>query len=429
MQIRPFRGWRYSGGVEGDVSNLIAPPYDVLGQQDKEELLSHSSRNIVAVDLPHAPAKEVGPEEAYQRAAATLSEWKSSGVLVQEETPALYAYEQTFQWAGKTHSRRAMMCGLRVSELGKDVIPHEQTFAGPKADRLKLTECTRMQLSPILGFFDDPQSTVANLLWAAAEGRPILRGHPRDVTEKLWVVANEGVIREITAALWNVPVFIADGHHRYTTAMNYAAALQDSGQIDEAHEANFIMFCLAARNDPGLLILPTHRIVRGLKPSFSMPALIERLGDFSWRRCSVGDADLRDADTFLHKYGPGAMAFFGADPAEIWIGKLTDLTIMEKLAPEQLPVWRQLEVAILHKLVIDRVLEPWRTDDLLIDYTPDGRTVLAACSSGRAQLGICLQATPIESIEQIALAGQSMPHKSTYFYPKLATGMVLKPLE
>ncbi|MHC4294196.1 MAG: DUF1015 domain-containing protein [Planctomycetota bacterium] len=429
MDIRPFRGWRYSAGKERDVTNLIAPPYDVLGRQEVDELLARSERNIVTVDVPHFPPKEVGPPEAYQRAAEILNDWKSSGVIGQEESPALYAYEQTYSWAGKSYTRRAMLCGVRATELGEDVIPHEHTFAGPKADRLKLTETTRMQLSPILAFFRDPQSTVSNLLWAAAEGPAALEGRLRDVTEKLWVVQNEGVIAEITSALRDIKVFIADGHHRYTTAMNYANALRNSGQIDNDHEANFVMFALVGRDDPGLLVLPTHRIVRGLKDSFSIPALIDRLPEFTWSRYSVEDADLSDADAFLHKYGAGAMAFLGADPAEIWIGKLDDPKAMEAVAGDQSEAWRKLDVAILHKLVIDRALDPWRTDDMHIDYTPDGRAVLASCLSGRTRLGICLQGTPVEAVETIALARAVMPHKSTYFYPKVATGMVLKPLD
>lgn len=429
MEIRPFRGWRYCGENDGDVSNLVAPPYDVLDQQDKDELLAHSEQNIVAVDLPHVPPKELGPDEAYLRAGEVLESWKGSGVLCQDDKPALYAYEQTYAWGGKTFSRRAMICGLRAFEFGRDVVPHEQTFAGPKADRLRLTEVTRTQLSPIFGFYNDPQATVRNLLWTAAEGRPTIQGTLRDVTEKLWVVDDEGTVQEIASALRDVPAFIADGHHRCTTAMNYSAALRESGRIDENHEANYIMFCLVARDDPGLLVLPTHRIVGGLAEGFSISGLIERLPCFSWQRCSVDGVDLRNADAFLHKYGRGAMAFLGSDPAEIWIGKLSDPLAMEKAAPEELPIWRELDVAVLHKMVLDQAIEPWRSESVFVDYTPDGRAVMAACSSGRAQLGICIQGTPLEAVERIAMAGAAMPHKSTYFYPKLATGMVLKPLE
>lgn len=149
MDIRPFRGWHFPGS---DVSKTIAPPYDILNQQDKDQLLARSSDNIIAVDLPHVPPKDLGPEEAYLGAAKLLNEWKKSGVLVQEKAPALYAYEQSYSWAGKTFSRRAMFAGVRSTPLGEDVIPHEHTFDGPKADRLKLTECTKTQLSPILVF-------------------------------------------------------------------------------------------------------------------------------------------------------------------------------------------------------------------------------------------------------------------------------------
>jgi len=143
----------------------------------------------------------------------------------------------------------------------------------------------------------------------------------------------------------------------------------------------------------------------------------------------VEDFDARDTSGWLRKYGPGAMAMLGADPAEVWIARLKDPATMVAAAPEQNDAWRALDVAILHKLVIDRDIERWRTQELFIEYTPDAGNVLAACRSGRAQLGVCLQSTPLEAVETIADAGAAMPHKSTYFYPKLATGMVLKPLD
>ena len=429
MEIHPFRGWRYSTGPEGDVTSFIAPPYDVLTQRDKDDLLARSDRNIVAVDLPHVPPNELGPDEAYQQAASTMDDWRCSGVLLQEPSPAIYAYEQSFSWAGKSYSRRGMICAIRASEPGGDVIPHEHTFAGPRADRLKLTEYTRMQISPILGFFDDPQSTVESLLWQAAEGTPTAQGQLHEVVERLWPVTNEGVIGEIAAAVRDVPVFIADGHHRYMTALSYAASLRAGGQSDDDHEANFVMFCVVSRRDPGLLVLPTHRVISGLSDSFTVPSLVKKLVEFDWQRCSVDDADLHDADSFLRRYGKGAMAFIGAEPAEIWIGRLRDPEAMAVVAGEEIEARRGLDVSVLHKLVIDKALDSWRTDGLSMDYTPDGKTVLAACQSGRAQLGVCLRSTPLEAIQQIAQAGATMPHKSTYFYPKLATGMVLKALE
>ncbi|MBL7132897.1 MAG: DUF1015 domain-containing protein [Phycisphaerae bacterium] len=426
MEIRPFRGWRYN---LADVSDVIAPPYDVLTAGDKQRLLAGSDKNIVAVDLPHVPPAEAGPDEAYQKAADLLSQWIADGVIRQDEDPCLYAYEQLYRWAGKTYSRRSLLCSVRAGDVDGDVIPHEQTSAGPRADRLKLTEYTAVQLSPIFGFFEDKMGAMGDALASAVAGDPDARGELNGVTEKLWVLSASDVIRKIASALMDVPVFIADGHHRYTTAVNYRDALLSAGRIDSDHEANFVMFALVARDDPSLLILPMHRIVRNLSEDFAIDRLVATATEFSWQRCSVEDVDPTDAGAFLHRYGPGAMGFAGADPAEVWVAKLKDGGAMARAAPDQPEAWRSLDVAVLHKLIIDRALEPWRTPDLFIEYTADGRSVMAACESARAHLGVFLQSTPLQAVEQVALAGAVMPYKSTYFFPKLATGMVLKGLE
>lgn len=426
MDIRAFGGWRYAGG---DLSTRIAPPYDILSAQDKAAMLAAEPSNIVAVDMPQVPPTAAGPDAVYARAAALLEQWKSAGVLTRDDRPALYAYQQDYVWAGRSYSRRAMLCGVRATPFGKDVIPHEHTFAGPKADRLKLTQHTRTQMSPIFGFYRDPRGAASDLLWTAAQGEPDAVGTLRGVTEKLWVIQDAGVIRRVAAILKSVPVFIADGHHRYTTAMNYRDALRAAGKIDDEHEANFVMFALVDRDDPGLLILPTHRIVRGLRAGFTVAKLAAAATEFAWQRLSIEGFDFRNAGDALKRFGPHAMAIVGASRSEVWIATLKDAKAMDAAAPTEGPAWRQLDVAILHKLILERALAPWLAAEPQIEYTPDALKVLAACQSLRAALGVCLQGTPIDAVEQIALAGAAMPHKSTYFYPKLATGMVLKPLE
>ena len=428
MEIRPFRAWRFHR-AGGDIGAYLAPPYDVLTAADKRELLNRCDDNIVGVDLPHVPPHDAGPDSAYEMAANGIARWKANGTIRQDESPAVYVYEQTYTWAGRTRTRRAMLCGVRAGKLDKDVIPHERTFDGPRADRLKLTEHTKMQLSPIFGFYNDADGVVADILAAGASGPPQAWGQLREVAEKLWVLDDQDTIDEIAFALRNVPVFIADGHHRYTTAVDYRDALVAAGQGDENHPANFVMFALVAREDPGLLVLPTHRIVHGLAGNFAVSDMLGGAADFDWRRCSVEDADLSDADKFLRRYGRGAMALMGARPAEIWIAKLNRPQAMVEQAPDAPDVWRELDVAVLHKLIIDKALTPWRTDRTSIEYTADGRKLIAACLAGSAELGICLQSTPVAAVERVALAGASMPHKSTYFFPKLATGMALKPVE
>jgi uncharacterized protein (DUF1015 family) len=429
MEIRPFRGWHYKTGADGDVSAYVALPYDVLSADDKNMYLSQSDRNVVAVDLPQVPPDSAGPDEVYRRAADLLNGWKASGVLVREASPAIYVYEQAFSWAGKKYARMAMICGVRASPPGSDVKLHEHTYPGPKADRLKLAQHTRTQTSPILGFYRDSSGVVADLLAGAAARRPDLQAGLRGVEERVWIVTDCQVVADIVSVMRDKPVFVADGHHRYMTALNYRDEMIAREHRSREDEVNFVMFALVEADNPGLLILPTHRIVRGLKNGFKVARLAAAAPEFSWRRCSVEDADLADVDAFLRRYGPHAIAFIDADPAEIWIGRLEDPKAMAAAAPDQIDPWRRLDVAILHKLIIDKALSPWRTDDLFIEYTSDAAGVLAACNSGRGQLGICLRGTPLSAVEEVALACQSMPHKSTYFFPKAATGLVFKPLE
>jgi uncharacterized protein (DUF1015 family) len=426
MEIRPFRGWRYRLGADGDASAYLAPPYDILSAADKERLLARSPVNIVAVDLPHVPPNSLGPPEVYQQAARRLADWQRQGVLVQEDRPALYAYQQRFRWAGRTHTRRAILAGVRATPLGQDVIPHEHTFAGPKADRLRLTQGTRMQLSPIFGFCRDERGRTEELLKAAMAAPADAHGRLGEVDETLWVIRDDRRIADLAAALRDEPVFIADGHHRYTTAMNYRDGLAAEAALPPDHQAHFVLFALVAREDPSLLILPTHRIVRDLAPPFSVERLIARAKEFAWRQAPAPTGD--DADAFLKPFGTGAMAAVPAGASCAYVATLTDADAMCRAAPDEADPWRRLDVAVLHTLIVDSALRPWWTDATSIEYTPSLPAALEACRSGGAALALCLQGTPLASVEAIALAGAAMPHKSTYFYPKLATGWVLKPL-
>jgi len=429
MEIRAFRGWRFVGETGGDISRYIAPPYDILSAADKEALLGNSPDNVVAVDLPHVPAKELGPDEAYLAAAKRLAEWKTRGVIAQNGAPAVYVYEQTYVWAGRSYVRRAMICGVRATAPGEDVIPHEHVFAGPLADRLRLTECTRTQLSPIFGFYDEPAGRVAALLAEAAKAPPVASGKLRGVAERLWTVPDRDAIETIAAALRPVPVFIADGHHRYTTALNYAKRLAGAGSLPADHEANYVMFALVARDDPGLLVLPTHRIVSHLRPEASGAKLAASMPEFAWRKAGSGEVGPGEIEALLAGAGPTAMALVGGEPRELWVAELKDLQPMRRAAPDESDEWRSLPPAILHRLIFDRGLAPLAAGEMRIEYTADIGEALDACRTGRGQMSVILKGVGLEAVEAIARLGASMPHKSTYFYPKLATGMVFKPLE
>lgn len=432
MEIRPFRGWRYVGANDGEVGPMLAPPYDVLTGADKDRLLAGSRDNIVAVDMPHVPPKQLGPDAEYEQAAELLEKWKAGGVLRQDSAPCVYVYEQTYAWSDRTYVRRGMIAGVRATELGVDVIPHEHVFAGPIADRLKLTELTRTQLSPIFGFYEDPAGTVGAILASAAQGKAQACGVLNGVTEKLWTIDDAGTIAKIATVLADTPVFIADGHHRYTTALSYRKHLAAAGQLTDDHEANFVMFALVAKDDPGLLILPTHRLFSNLDPAGSVGKLSKALPEFSWKKLGFagsGDEGAQAVEKLLAGASPSAMALISGASAELWLAELARPQAMVAAAPDENDTWRSLPSAIISKLIIDKGLKQWSPGGSpAVEYTASTAEAIDACRGGRAQLAVCLKGIPIEAVEAIARLGSSMPHKSTYFYPKIATGMVLKPL-
>ena len=424
MDIRPFRGWRFSAA---DFGNVIAPPYDVLSLSDKQSLLDRDANNVVGIDMPHVPPVGEGPPEVYAQAAKTLAKMQEQGVLKQESAPAVYAYVQRFKWQGKEYSRRAILAGVRATEFGKDVIPHEHTFAGPKADRLELTKHTRTQMSPIFGFFRDSQSCTSGL-WSSIQSQPPnQRGELRGVQESLWVVTDEKVIASLAEGLRDEKVFIADGHHRYTTAMNYRDALLEAGQIDTEHEANFVLFALVERDDPGMLILPTHRVLHNLSESFCVEKFSSEVKGFKWTKIAADDFDFANTDLALDGFGPHSMAVVEQGCENVWIAQLIDQDVMRQARPDQPQPWLDLDVAVLQELMLDKPMEAYKTPDFSVEYTPDSRVVQERCRDKAT--GFILRPTPIESVEAVALAGGAMPHKSTYFYPKLSTGVVLKPLQ
>ncbi len=429
MEIRPFRGWRYVGRDGNDIGPFIAPPYDVLTGADKDRLLDGCPENIVAVDLPHVPPKQLGTDAEYEQAARQLETWKSDGVLRQDVKPCIYVYEQTYTCSGKTYVRRGMFAGVRATELGQDVIPHEHTFSGPIADRFKLTEVTRTQLSPIFGFYEDADGAVGEILAGAASKEPQAIGELNGVTEKLWTIDDEAVIATIARALGDKPVFIADGHHRYTTTLGYGRQLQESGEITSDSEANFVMFALVAKDDPGLVILPTHRLFSDLDPGGSVEKLAESLPEFSWKKLGPADIGADGLEKLLDDSPPSTMAFISGTGTELWLADLVKPEAMLTVAPDESDTWRALPSAVISKLIIDKGLKQWTPDGSpTVEYTASIAEAIEACRAGRAQLAVCLKGIAIEAVEAIALAGASMPHKSTYFYPKIATGMVLKPL-
>lgn len=427
-RIEPFTAIRYT---ERELSNLIAPPYDILDESDKAALLRKDDHNIVAIDLPHMPPKTAGPDEAYQRAAGELTSWLDIRSLARDETPAFYVYHQTYKLGAKTLVRKKFFARLRLEEFGKgQVFAHEQTFGGPKEDRLKLTAATRCNISPIFGLYPDPDNAVAGNFDAAIAGQaPDQSGMLDGVQNQLWVVTDPAVIRQVRDRLADKPIFIADGHHRYGTALMYRQA-----QVDEMGEPtvndpiNFVLAVLGGMEDPGATIAPYYRTIAGV-PQATADALRPALADaFNWtptRRPK--DAD--ELAALLATGGAGAMALYFGGPDVCVLIAPRDEDLLARYEPSRRPAWRKLPYAVLHRYIIDEVIAKKFCGGTapVIHYH---KSLIEAVNDASVSAGIaCLMpATTMQQLRAICTAGELMPQKSTYFYPKLATGMVINPL-
>lgn len=445
-KIQPIAAITFTPGSSGDITQRIAPPYDVLNEASKAALLAKDAHNIVAIDLPHLPAKTVGPDETYAAAGDMYRAWLSEKVLVQADKPAIYAYQQTYTVKGETFQRRGLITNIPVQKFGPapdgvgGIFPHEQTFSGPKEDRLKLMKATSAQLSPIFGLHSDEQNNVHALLTQTIEaGKPTFTGKTANdnVLHETWAITDAGTIEKFAKTLAGADVFIADGHHRYNTALNYRQHLIDTqGELPADHRANFCMFVLIAMQDPGMIVLPTHRVLGGmLKFDFkSFLAASEdkiKLTPFP----GIGSIqDLAKLEAALPSHGPHAIGIYSpADqPAPLAILTTKDADPLAELFPKQSEAWRQLDVAILQHLLVEKICEPKLCEGgKKIDWKfPHSLQETKEITESKGyQVAMIVQPTPLDSVRMVSEANELMPQKSTFFYPKVATGMAINPLK
>ena len=426
-RIEPFAAIRYQ---RVDVSDLIAPPYDILSGADKKALLGKDEHNIVAIDLPHLPPKTAGPDSVYAKVAGDLTCWLDVHTLRHDPRPALYAYHQTYRLGGKTLTRKQFFVRLRLEPFGTGTIfPHEQTFGGPKEDRLKLTAATRCNLSPIFGLYPDEKHEVSSIIEEAVQREPDQYGTLDGVENKLWVIDDLPTIKSIQVRLSDRPIFIADGHHRYDTARMYRDShVEQMGELPEDDPVNFVLAVLAGMDDPGATILPYYRVLANL-PRLTFNDLQRALGDvFIWTPTPLPvDADAL-AKT-LADAGPRAIALYMAkdDACATIVPREPDL--LADREPEHQPAWRQLAYTILHRYVIQEVIAP-RFNDGRPPTIHYHKAMDEAVADARKSAGVAalMPATSMSQLRDICTAGELMPQKSTYFYPKLATGLVINPL-
>jgi uncharacterized protein (DUF1015 family) len=412
-EIQPLRALHYELETTGGLQPVVAPPYDVISAEQRIELAARSQYNVVRIDLP------AGNGDRYERAAELLSTWENERAVVRDEQPAIWALEQDYTGPdGQARTRQGFFARVRVEDYGPSRIrPHERTHPGPKEDRLKLTRATGANLSPIFSLYSDPGGAARDAIDAARDGSaPWGEATDEDATKsRLWRVGDHRAIDAFRRATSGAELLIADGHHRYETARVYADEVGGEGPH------RYVLMCLVALEDPGLTVFPTHRLVRGLTPNQH-----EALATAIRRDFEVEGLD----DTSQLSPAAGDVVRIGYIDAHFrrpFMLTLKDPGIADAALPDHAEPYRRLDTAVLEALILKGTLG---MTDAAIDhldglgYARDHDHALELVDTGAFDAAFFMAPTPVERVRAVAAAGESMPPKSTYFFPKVPTGLV-----
>jgi uncharacterized protein (DUF1015 family) len=415
-EVQPLRALHYDLSVVGALADVVAPPYDVIDAGQRAALLARSPFNVVAVDLPQ------GDGDPYAAAREQFESWQLQGALVRDREPALWAHTQDYAGPdGRTLTRRGFFCRVRIEDYGPGrVRPHERTHPGPKEDRLRLTRATRANVSPIFSLYSDPSHAAWDALAPATEQAPWGEVTDSDGTvHRLWRVSDPQSIAAVQAATRDAELLIADGHHRYETMQAYAQEVGGDG------EHRYILMCLVALEDPGLTVFPTHRLVRGLDED---------------RRQALAQALQRDfeiAEVPVEQIAPSAgsgplqLGYIDAREERALRLTLKDQAIADAALAGRSEAYRHLDTGVLETLLLKGALGLSDEDISHFNglfYARDTAEALAMVRSGEYDAALLVRPTPVAQVRDIAAAGENMPPKSTYFFPKLLTGLLFNPL-
>ncbi|MEW6220363.1 MAG: DUF1015 domain-containing protein [Thermodesulfobacteriota bacterium] len=442
--IAPFRGLRFNPARVPSLQAVVTPPYDVIDPAAQAALAAQHPYNMVHLDLDKGSARAGADPERYVRARDTLDRWQADQVLLRDARPGLYPYHIDYTHPnGRRLTRRGVVALVRLAELHEGIVrPHERTFGEVTSDRLRLMAACQAQFSQIFSFFSDPGGEVLTRLAAAQPEEPLATVLDRDGNRhRLWQVADPQAVRDIHAFLAGRPLYIADGHHRYTTALQLRSQIRDqAGRLAADSPYNHVAMYLCAMEDPGLAVLPTHRLVR-VSGDLGVDELLARLAPwFSIQELQGGIREtlvaetldrmdeLAGSTTLLGLYHPVADRAF-----------LLGLTAAGRatLAPELPPALRELDVVVLSELVLGQALGLDRAAceaQGLVRYFSDPDEALDVAvkdgqGNGSSELLFLMNPTPVAQVRRVADAGLTMPHKSTFFYPKILTGLVMSTLD
>jgi uncharacterized protein (DUF1015 family) len=419
-RVEPLHALHYDPAVAGPLQNLAAPPYDVIDPGQRAELAARAPHNAVSIDLPEDPAGG----DNYEHAARLLSAWRAEGAVVRDDEPALWAIVQDYTGPdGRKLTRNGFFARVRVEEYGPGTIrPHERTHPGPKEDRLRLTRATRTNLSPIFSLYSDPELKAWRALEPATQGQPFGDVTDADGTyNRLWRISDPAAIEAVREALADAELLIADGHHRYETARVYADEIGGEGPH------RYVLMCLVALQDEGLTVFPTHRLVDGLKGTEKPETLAATL-----KQCfDIEPIEVDDLVPPGEGDGTIQMGYMDSHFKRAFRLTLKDQAIADEALADMPAPYRRLDTAVLEAIVLKGPLG-LSEDDIShlngLGYARSFEEARELVLSGRYDAGFFLRGIPVTQIQEIAAAGVNMPPKSTYFFPKVPTGLLFNPL-
>jgi uncharacterized protein (DUF1015 family) len=414
-EVRPLEALHYNLGAISSLADVTAPPYDVVDAEQRAELLARSPFNVVEIDLPQAPAGG----DPYEHAAETLEAWTMQGVLAADREPAIWALTQDYEGPdGNRHTRRGFLARVRVTEYGAGLVrPHERTQPGPKQDRLRLTEATRHNLSPIFALH--PGAAWRHIEPRLGEEPWGEVADPDGTVHRVWRIVDPAVHAEVASELADAELLIADGHHRYETALAYADEIGGEGPH------RYTLMCLVSLEDPGLTIFGTHRMLGDLDADARA-----RLDHGIREHFQVEEAGEDDLDP-AGSQGTGVFGYLDGPSGQAFRLRLEDTVAIDEALGDHSEAYRRLDAVILEELIFKRALGMSAEDIAAkrgLGYAKSLPEAQALLDAGAYQAAFLLRPTPVDQVREVAAHGETMPPKSTYFFPKVLTGLVFNPL-
>jgi uncharacterized protein (DUF1015 family) len=426
LKVCPFRGIRYNSGIVKDLAEVICPPYDVITPSEQKLYYERSDYNVIRLEYAMEEPEDSKAGNKYNRAAITFQQWLKQGVLEVDESPAFYLHDHYFTYSGVRRRRRGLIARVKLEPWYSGIHPHEETFAKAKIDRLQLMRACQANFSPLFALYQDPEQQIAHVLSEASRARPLFDFSEHGEEHIVWAIADSRFRQEISRLLTPQTLYMADGHHRYETALIYQGERAQGVSSAGGNEAfNYVMMTLVDFSDPGLVIFPIYRLVRGIA-AVTLAELKSRLGQFFILESSPS------SDNYISHLKSKIVGevIFGV------LGLESDSLVMLKprqgisgVMPEgRSQVYKKVDLSLLNHVILEQMLGIVEGEGN-ITYTVDVDEAYQRVKSGEFQLAFLVAPPRLETIKTIADVKDKMPRKSTYFYPKLPAGLVINSLE